>query len=36
MVNMDVAETDKEIELTAELPGLDPKDVDISIAKTMF
>lgn len=32
MVNMDVAETDKEIELTAELPGLDPKDVDISFA----
>ena len=29
--SMDVAETDKEIEITAELPGLERKDVDISI-----
>jgi HSP20 family protein len=32
MVTMDVAETDKEIELTVELPGIEPKDVDISIS----
>jgi HSP20 family protein len=32
MVNMDVAETDKDIELTVELPGIEPKDVDISIS----
>jgi HSP20 family protein len=29
--NMDVAETDKEIELTVELPGLQQTDVDISV-----
>jgi HSP20 family protein len=29
--NIDVAETDKEIEVTAELPGLERKDVDISL-----
>ena len=29
---MDVTETDKEIELTAELPGLDPKDVEVEMA----
>jgi HSP20 family protein len=29
---MDVYETDKEIELTAELPGLEEKDVEINIA----
>jgi HSP20 family protein len=32
MVNMDLAETDKDIELTVELPGIEPKDVDISIS----
>jgi HSP20 family protein len=31
MPNMDVAETDKNIELTVELPGLEQADVDISI-----
>jgi len=30
--NMDVAETDKEIEITAELPGLEEKDVQINVA----
>jgi HSP20 family protein len=29
--NMDVSETDKEIELTVELPGLDRTDVEITI-----
>jgi HSP20 family protein len=29
---MDVAETDKEIEITAELPGLEEKDVQINVA----
>ncbi|MCC6947983.1 MAG: Hsp20/alpha crystallin family protein [Bradyrhizobiaceae bacterium] len=29
---MDVYETDKEIELTAELPGLEEKDVEINVA----
>ncbi len=28
---MDVAETDKEIEITAELPGLEEKDVQINV-----
>jgi HSP20 family protein len=31
-VSMDLVESDKDIELTVELPGMDPKDVDISIA----
>ena len=31
-VNMDVAESEKETELTIELPGLEPKDVEISVA----
>lgn len=30
--SMDVAETDKEIEVTCELPGLEEKDVEISLA----
>ena len=30
--SMDVTETDKEIEVTAELPGLDAKDVAIDVA----
>ena len=34
--NMDVAETDKNIELTVELPGLQQSDVDISINDNML
>jgi HSP20 family protein len=30
--SMDVAETDKEIELVAELPGLEDKDVEVSVS----
>jgi HSP20 family protein len=30
--NMDVVETDKDIELTVELPGLEPKDVEVNLA----
>lgn len=30
--SVDIAETEKGIELTAELPGIEPKDIDISIA----
>ncbi len=33
---MDVAETDKEIELTAELPGLEQKDVQINLADNVL
>jgi len=33
---MDVAETDKAIELTAELPGLEEKDVDINLADNVL
>src|SRR5206468_11266488 len=29
---MDVIETDKELEVTAELPGLEEKDVDITLS----
>jgi HSP20 family protein len=29
---VDVAETDKEIVITAELPGLDEKDLDVTLA----
>jgi HSP20 family protein len=36
MVSMDVAETDKDIELTVELPGIEPKDVDISISDNVL
>jgi len=36
MPNMDVAETDKNIELTVELPGLQQGDVDISINDNML
>jgi HSP20 family protein len=32
----DVAETDKSIEITAELPGLERKDVDISLEDNML
>ncbi|WP_438278619.1 Hsp20/alpha crystallin family protein [Nitrobacter sp.] len=31
MPSMDIAETDKEIELTAELPGLEEKDVQLNV-----
>jgi HSP20 family protein len=30
--SMDVTETDKQIEITAELPGLEEKDVQINVA----
>lgn len=33
---MDVAETDKEIEITAELPGLEEKDVQINVADNIL
>ena len=33
MPSVDVSETDKEIEVTAELPGMDEKDIDVSIAE---
>lgn len=33
---MDLAETDKGLELTVELPGLDDKDVDVSVADGML
>jgi HSP20 family protein len=34
--SMDVTETDKEIEITAELPGLQEKDVQINIADNVL
>ena len=34
--SLDVAETDKEIEITAELPGLEEKDVQISVADNVL
>jgi HSP20 family protein len=36
MPTMDVAETDKEIELTMELPGLEEKDVQINVADNLL
>ena len=36
MPSMDVAETDKEIELTVELPGLQQKDADISVSDNVL
>lgn len=33
---MDVAETDKEVTVTAELPGVDPKDIDIDVTGDML
>jgi HSP20 family protein len=34
--SMDVAETDKQIELSIELPGLQQRDVDISVSDNML
>ena len=36
MPSMDVTEADKEIEITAELPGLEEKDVQINIADNIL
>ena len=35
MPNMDIGETDKAIEITAELPGLDKKDVELNVADNL-
>jgi len=34
--NMDVTETDKQIEITAELPGLEEKDVQVNLADNVL
>lgn len=34
--NMDVVETDKDIEITAELPGLEEKDIQINVADNLL
>jgi HSP20 family protein len=34
--SMDVSETDKAIEITAELPGLDKKDVELNLADSLL
>ena len=36
MPSMDVMETDKEIEITAELPGLEEKDVQINVSDNLL
>ena len=36
MPSIDVTETDKEIEITAELPGLEEKDVQINVADNIL
>jgi HSP20 family protein len=36
MPSIDVNETDKEIEITADLPGLERKDVEISLADNIL
>jgi HSP20 family protein len=36
MPSMDVTETDKEIEITAELPGLEEKDIQINVADNIL
>jgi HSP20 family protein len=36
MPSVDVSETDKEIEITAELPGLEEKDVQINVADNVL
>ncbi|MDQ7786610.1 MAG: Hsp20/alpha crystallin family protein [Thermodesulfovibrionales bacterium] len=33
---VDIAETDKEIKITVELPGMEDKDVDVSLTKDML
>lgn len=34
--SIDISETDKQIEVTAELPGLEPKDVEINLADNVL
>ena len=36
MPSMDVTETEKEIEITAELPGLEDKDVQVNVADNLL
>jgi HSP20 family protein len=36
MPSMDVAETDKDFEITAELPGLEEKDVQVNVADNVL
>jgi HSP20 family protein len=36
MPKMDVSETDKEIEVTAELPGLEEKDIQLNLADNVL
>jgi HSP20 family protein len=36
MPSMDVTETDKEIEITAELPGLEEKDVQVNLSDNLL
>ena len=36
MPSMDVTETDKQIEITAELPGLEDKDVQVNVADNVL
>jgi HSP20 family protein len=36
MPSMDVTETDKQIEITAELPGLEEKDVQVNVADNVL
>ncbi|WP_370455213.1 Hsp20/alpha crystallin family protein [Pseudolabrys sp. FHR47] len=36
MPSIDVVETDKEIEITAELPGLEEKDVQLNVADNLL
>jgi HSP20 family protein len=36
MPRMDVSETDKEIEVTAELPGLEEKDIQLNFADNLL
>ena len=35
-LSMDVAETDKAVEVTAELPGVDEKDIDVSVTDNIL
>ena len=36
MPSMDLSETDKEIEITAELPGLEEKDIQLNVADNVL